>query len=614
MKRTWLVKTNVPSTPDSTMTRWTAQGFEVTKNGFTDNLVQEEAASGAYATTPAFAEGGGALEFTCPTSHPTFDVGFGSSGGNTSKYGFRFSNAGAAYPIVNGAVSNTAVATDVDGTDISIRKEGKYIYLRIDGRGSSARSIDLSDVADTETNIGVIRTEGSEAPLNLNGLRTGGIGDTGSLAELSYNLTPGKEFADYCRKRTVMLIDPSGEGDFDIHGNSNIRCSKPDITRGKTIFRNIFWDADGSGSDVFTFAYYDGISYDATPTPSTCENGVSRNDGSIDIDINIGTPVYSYVLSVDTVAGKVTGETIASGTFIGDTHRIENLAPGAYTLAVSQGGGNEIYATGNALYTSYSHDTKTYLSGDISWTVADTKSHYRVGLEPSLTDEITQYGFDVRGDKAHIIVKGYTSLTQYVTVKEGDVLSVTVKNMQVTYKLNGQTVHHEYVWSLRAWRFCIKYGKGETHITGLTVNGSPVSSFTTNGNVQIETPKTSTTTMTVYVGSECDGSMPNGTRARENRISDSTKQSDDTENSANDEKFTVSGNGSATGIYEAKLTQDKPVAATLMVFDVSGKLVASRQMTGESVKLADFKVPASGVYVVKAISENGEHTRKISVK
>ena len=44
------------------------------------------------------------------------------------------------------------------------------------------------------------------------------------------------------------------------------------------------------------------------------------------------------------------------------------------------------------------------------------------------------------------------------------------------------------------------------------------------------------------------------------------------------------------------------------------KLVVSRQMTGESVKQADFKVPASGVYVVKAISENGEHTRKISVK
>ena len=614
MKRTWMVKTNVPSTSDSTMTRWTAQGFEVSRNGFTDNIIQEKAASGAYAITPAFVEGGGALEFTCPTSHPTFDVGFGSNGGNTCKYGFRISNAGTVYPIINGTVSNSYIATDVDGTDISIRKESKNIYLRVDGIGSATRTISLSDAAETDTSVGIIRTEGTEAALNLTGLRTGGIDDVGYMAELSYDLTPDREFSDYCRKRTVMLIDPSGEGDFNINSNSNIRCSKPDMTRGKTIFRNILWDADGSGSDVFTFAYYDGISYDATPTPSSCENGVPRNDGYIDIGINIGTPVYSYVLSVDTVAGKVKGETIARGTFFGDTHRITNLAPGAYALSVSQGGGNEIYATGNALYTSYSHDTRTYLSGDISWTVNDTKSNYRVGLEPSLTDEITQYGFDVRGDKAHIITGGYTSLTKYVTIKPGDVLSVTVRNMQVTYKLNGQTVHHEYVWSLRAWRFCIKYGKGETHITDLTVNGTPVTSFTTRGNVQIETPKKCTTTMTVYVGSECDASMPNGTQARENHVGSSDRQADNTFISGEDENFTVNGNGSTTGIYEAKLTQDKPSAATLMVFDVSGKLVVSRQMTGESVKQADFKVPASGVYVVKAISENGEHTRKISVK
>ena len=272
MKRTWMVKTNVPSKPDSTVARWTAQGLEVSRNGFTDNIIQEKAASGAYATTPALVGGGGAFEFTCPTSHPTFDVGFGSIGGSTCKYGFRFTNAGVVYPIINGAVSNSYIATDVDGTDISIRKEGKNIYLRVDGTGSATRTISLSDATDTDTNVGIIRTEGAESALNMTGLRTGGIDDVGYMAELSYDLTPDREFSDYCRKRTVMLIDPSGEGDFDINSNSNIRCSKPDMTRGKTIFRNILWDADGSGSDVFTFAYYDGISYDATPTPSSCEN------------------------------------------------------------------------------------------------------------------------------------------------------------------------------------------------------------------------------------------------------------------------------------------------------------------------------------------------------
>lgn len=214
MKRTWMVKTNVPSTSDSTMTRWTAQGFEVSRNGFTDNIIQEEAASGAYAITPAFVEGGGALEFTCPTSHPTFDVGFGSNGGNTCKYGFRISNAGTVYPIINGTVSNSYIATDVDGTDISIRKEGKNIYLRVDGTGSATRTISLSDATDTDTNVGIIRTEGAESALNMAGLRTGGIDDVGYMAELSYDLTPDREFSDYCRKRTVMLIDPSGEGDL----------------------------------------------------------------------------------------------------------------------------------------------------------------------------------------------------------------------------------------------------------------------------------------------------------------------------------------------------------------------------------------------------------------
>ena len=42
--------------------------------------------------------------------------------------------------------------------------------------------------------------------------------------------------------------------------------------------------------------------------------------------------------------------------------------------------------------------------------------------------------------------------------------------------------------------------------------------YTSRGNVQIETPKKCTTTMTVYVGSECDASMPNGTQARESHV------------------------------------------------------------------------------------------------
>ena len=51
-----------------------------------------------------------------------------------------------------------------------------------------------------------------------------------------------------------------------------------------------------------------------------------------------------------------------------------------------------------------------------------------------------------------------------------------------------------------------------------------------------------------------------------------------------------------------------------MVFDTSGKLVYEGQMEGDAVKTSRFRVPASGVYVVKAITDDGEHTRKIIAK
>ena len=365
---------------------------------------------------------------------------------------------------------------------------------------------------------------------------------------------------------------------------------------------------------MFTFAYYDGLDVDAEPTPSSCENGVPQNDGSIEIGVNIGTPVYNYTLTVDTVAGMEHGTTIASGTFIGDTHRIDSLAPGTYTLSVTQGGGNDIYGSGNALYTSYSHDTHTYLSGEITWTVAETNSNYRVGLEPALTDEITQYGFDVRGNKAHIIYNGYTSITQYATIKEGDVLSVSVGSMQVVYRVNGEVFHRETVWSLRAWRFCIKYGTGETHITNLMVNGKPVESFATSGNVQIETPKSNTVNLTVHVGSECDDTLLNGTEEMREKQNFEIQNGNDTGDTEQN-NLIVNEKGNATRIYDAVLERDITSSATLIVFDASGRMIENKDMEGESVKNTEFRVPGPGVYIIKALTADGkEFTRKIIVK
>ena len=616
MHRTWTVRSNVPASADSTSVRWNGTGMTVTRKGFLDTIEQDSSATEAFAVTPALPGREGAVSFYCPLSHPTFDAGFTGSGGNTCEYGYRFDREGNVYAISGGQAGTTAVATGVSGSAVSIRREDGQVYLRIDGIGSRARTIPLPEASGSMS--GLIRTVTSEEPLRIAAVRTGGIGDTGNMAELSHALTPDDEFSQYCRNRTLLLIDPSGEGRFDTEDMIAVKCSRPDLMRGKTVFHNLFWDLDGSGSDVFTFAYYDGLAADAVPTPSTCEDGKPRNDGSIDIDIRIGTPVYDYVLSADTVAGVSKDEIIASGKFTGEAHRIDGLAPGTYTLKVTQGGGNDIYGTGGPLYTTYVHDKRIFASGEVSWTVTGTNSNYRLGVEPRISDDITQFGFDVRGDKAYMIIDGHTSLTQFIRIKEGDVLTLGLEGITVSYKLNGEVIRRFTQWNIRAWRLCIKFGTGETHITGLTVNGEPIPDFTHSGNVQVENPKTNTALFTVHVGSECDPTLPNGTEKKEGSLIGWSDRSGNGEgnsqgNDNRDDSFQVKPDGT-TGIFDVVLEQDQPGDVTLMVFDASGKLVHEQFMEGGTTKRSRFEAPAPGVYVVKAIGPDWEKTRKIIAK
>ena len=616
MHRTWTVRSNVPASADSTSVRWNGTGMTVTQKGFLDTIEQDSSATEAFAVTPALPGREGAISFYCPLSHPTFDAGFTGSGGNTCEYGYRFDREGNVYAISGGQAGTTAVATGVSGSAVSIRREDGQVYLRIDGIGSQTRTIPLPEASGSMS--GLIRAVTSEEPLRIAAVRTGGIGDTGNMAELSHALTPDDEFSQYCRNRTLLLIDPSGEGRFDTEDMIAVKCSRPDLMRGKTVFHNLFWDLDGSGSDVFTFAYYDGLAADAVPTPSTCEDGKPRNDGSIDIDIRIGTPVYDYVLSADTVAGVPKDEIIASGKFTGEAHRIDGLAPGTYTLKVTQGGGNDIYGTGGPLYTTYVHDKRIFASGEVSWTVTGTNSNYRLGVEPRISDDITQFGFDVRGDKAYMIIDGHTSLTQFIRIKEGDVLTLGLEGITVSYKLNGKVIRRFTQWNIRAWRLCIKFGTGETHITGLTVNGEPIPDFTHSGNVQVENPKTNTALFTVHVGSECDPTLPNGTEKKEGSLIGWSDRPGNGEgnsqgNGNRDDSFQVKPDGT-TGIFDVVLEQDQPGDVTLMVFDASGKLVHEQFMEGGTTKRSRFEAPAPGVYVVKAIGPDWEKTRKIIAK
>lgn len=614
MNRTWLVKPNMPTVADTTAARWTGTGMKVTPEGFLDVISQDENTAGK-ALTPELTDGTGLIEFSCPSSHPTFDVGFSKSGDSGCTYGFRIGSDGSVKAIANGEATTANVTTDVSGADVSVMLSDGVVYLRIDGEGSAAYTVAIPEDARNSTYRGIISAEGSANPLYLTSVRSNGAVETGYFAELAHNLTPDKEFYHYSRNRTVMLIDPTGEGRFDTDNTVMVRCTPPDISRGKTMFHNILWDADGSGSDVFTFAYFDGIDADVDVEPTTCLDGVPQKDGAIDIGINIGTPIYKYTLTVDSVAGMNKDDLVASGSFMGKTHRIENLATGTYTLTVSQGGGNDIHGKGNLLYSTYSHTDRRFTGGDVEWTVTETGSWYRIGAEPSVVEDITQWGYDVRGDRAYFIIDGYTSLTQGVNIKPGDTLGLRISGIYVRWYHNGEEVLKKSAWTLRLWRMCIKYGRGDTHITGLTINGTPVEDFEINGNVQIETPKSNTVTYTVHVGNGCDPSAPNGIEPKQPVvIGQSDPPGGDYPGNTRNSNLSVDAEDGTAHIFNAILDRDHSGPATLMVFDASGRLVFEGEMEGSDIKTKRFTVPMNGVYIVKAITAEGEHTQKILAK
>lgn len=63
--------------------------------------------------------------------------------------------------------------------------------------------------------------------------------------------------------------------------------------------------------------------------------------------------------------------------------------------------------------------------------------------------------------------------------------------------------------------------------------------------------------------------------------------------------------------FTASLTTEDSGQAQLLVFDAAGRLLGQYPMTSSNVRTADFTVPASGVYIVKALTDHNECSTRI---
>lgn len=613
MSRKWTVRTNMDSIPDEKQV-WNTSGLTVERTGFIYQIRQDSTSTSPYAVTRASDGRETYMEFTLPASAPAFDVGLNSDGTGACSYGYRFQN-GRIYIITDGTVNGRYAFAGTSGSRVAIIRRGGSITLQVNGSGSPEAAVTLPDNVSSTLSHAVVAVQGTGTKLSLADLRLGGFGDTGNQAELGYQLTRNKEFTPYRKNRTLMLIDRSGEGNIDPETSLAVRCSDYDGTRGKTLFHNLFWDTDKSGSDVFTFAYFDGILADFTPYPSTCKDGKAQKDGRIAIHVTVGTPAYTYSLTADSVKGMERETVVSSGSFSTDTLTLTGLLAGSYHLEVTQSGGMTISAlvSGNDR-SGYAFSTNAYANPEFSWSIGDNTSSYNAGLATgTVLGTLISYGFSVDGGMAAVIDRGLLIPRYGFRIREGDVLTLKVIGWILEYKINGSTVYRTRI-PVRYWTLGTVFGTGTSYISGVTVNGEPAEFGYTSSNVSAEQAKKRSYVRTVMVGNECDATLPNGVVLAKSSEPQFHTTSIDPAQTAGPSAFMVRTEGDGSHTLTAELTLSDERAATLLVYDTSGHLVSEQPFNGGASRSLSFSVRSSGIYVVKAITDSEEFTRKVIVK
>ena len=109
--------------------------------------------------------------------------------------------------------------------------------------------------------------------------------------------------------------------------------------------------------------------------------------------------------------------------------------------------------------------------------------------------------------------------------------------------------------------------------------------------------------MAVMIGSECSPSVPKARTRSAGKASSIERQA----HSA----LTVTRKDGTSMAFSAELRLAKETDVELLVYDTSGRLLSRTDMAGGTIKRADFTLPQTGVYVVKALTSEEEFTRKI---
>ena len=601
MKRKWLIQTNIPnSKPEKEQNVWTGNGISVYNKNFKNYLAQD-AKENVTAVTNKLINGEGAISFTFIRQKGYFDIGFVSDKSDTQcNFGYRFSPWGTINLIINGNISSTifTVSSSNDSIPIKILKTDKNLILQIDG--VCHNTVNIGNSSNDYYGFVSMKYNSSLGLFSIEDIRVDGIYDNGNQIELGY-INSKNEFHDN-KNNTYLIIDRSASGEFLEENLEYHKASSYNKTRDKLLFNNVYWDIDGSGSDIFSFGCVDCVQADVTTTKATMGDNASNFDGAININIRAGMPTYFYKLKQVNTTDSIIGH------FSSDSVSIPNLQSGQYILDVGQMGGFEIFGTASANGNKrIAKSNNAITGGEFSWIVPEYNetSIFDVGFG---TNQSVSYGFRIQNNTLYFISSG--NIIEYGYVPQGTLLSAIYSNDFIVYSIESQQITRAYSVT-GAFYGIIESISGDCHV--MNFKFSDMSYMTTTAGMYADFYSPCKVSKFVEILNS-DGNM----RTLQSRSNISTKSKTNTtgieQNELELSEFVVySPNNNSE--FTAILTQDALIPASLVVFDAAGKLVLSREFSGSSnQRKLSFSVPASGVFIVKAITNTQEFTQKIISK
>lgn len=526
-------------------------------------------------------------------------------------YGYHIDAQGYVYNIENGIQQTEALMRINTGEKIEINKTEDGMYLRIDNERSKPwRDVIIREKDKENAFYGNLIISGANASsIEINKLLIGGFFDTGNRVELSYGIPTNSSFNDYRNGRSYLIIDRSGRGDFTSEELLFIPNDEWDEKRGKIIFNNVFWDTDKNGKDLFTFGYLaTPLLAKTTPEQPSCNNGVSKKDGGVKIDVMIGTPCYKYELYNK---GTHPNTLISSDYFGANTHSIDSLSAGDYSLHIKQLDGMTVKA---AEYGSKVGSSKVTQTGEVRWRVGEENQFYMIGFEEkkeplmlnSSRMRVLPFKNGLFYENKGLFLIDNRQILSYtkVPVDSGDEIRVACNGSRFSYYINDMFIYSSSM-NPTFQEFKIMFYMD----SGSALHNASFSGFPANNkwvDYHQSAQLIANTSIEKVYDFTLDGSCRSGGIVPRS-------QEAVTVNSADASALEVSREH-RTNNFKAETILSTPGQATLVVFDVTGKMILRKEMDGtENIKTAHFSILRSGVYIVKALTNSGEFTQKIVI-